>query len=131
VSPDGRRAATIAVDPNRPVPPYEQVRQQIADLIAGGVLAAGERLPPVRQLAADLGLANGTVARAYQELEAAGLVETRRGGGTLIAADAALTPAGRHRLLTEQAGQYAAAVRRLGVPDDEALDAIRTALGKP
>jgi GntR family transcriptional regulator len=130
MSPDGRRAATIGVDPNRPVPPYEQVRQQIADLITGGGLAAGERLPPVRQLAADLGLANGTVARAYQELEAAGLVETRRGGGTLVAADAALTPAGRHRLLTEHAERYAAMARRLGVAGDEALDAIKTALGR-
>jgi DNA-binding transcriptional regulator YhcF (GntR family) len=130
VSGNSRRAATIAVDPNRPVPPYEQVRQQIADLITGGGLEVGTRLPPVRQLAADLGLANGTVARAYQELEAAGLVETRRGGGTIVAESAVLSQAGRRRLLTEQADRYAAAARRLGVTDDEALDAVRTALAK-
>lgn len=58
-----------------PVPPYEQLREQIAGLIATGLLQAGQRLPPVRQLAADLGLAGGTVARAYRELEQAGLVE--------------------------------------------------------
>ncbi|MEV4724242.1 GntR family transcriptional regulator, partial [Micromonospora humida] len=62
----------IRINPSSAVPPFEQVRQQIAELIRWGVLAEGQRLPTVRQLAADLGLANGTVARAYQELEAAG-----------------------------------------------------------
>jgi GntR family transcriptional regulator len=65
-------------------PPYEQVRQQLAALVRSGALAGGRRLPPVRQLAADLGLAKGTVARAYQQLEAAGLVVTRRGAGTRV-----------------------------------------------
>ena len=89
----------ITVDADRPVPPYVQVRDQIAELIGAGELAADARLPPVRQLAADLGLAAGTVARAYQELEAGGLVITRRGGGTTGGSPARRgpTPAGRPR----------------------------------
>ncbi len=65
-------ALTISVDPSSPTPPYEQLRQQLAQLIELGTLTDGTRLPPVRQLAADLGLAAGTVARTYRELEAAG-----------------------------------------------------------
>lgn len=74
----------ISVDAASSVPPHEQVRQQLAGLIRSGELAAGVRLPPVRQLAGDLGLANGTVARAYKELEAAQLVSTARAAGTRV-----------------------------------------------
>ena len=71
-------------------PPYEQIRAQISSLIALGALAPGTRLPTVRRLAADLGIAAGTVARAYRELEQSGLIETRRRNGTVVAG----TPAG-------------------------------------
>ena len=73
----GPAEPALRVEVTSPVPPYEQLREQIAGLIAAGVLR-GQRLPPVRQVAADLGLAGGTVARAYRELAQAGLVE---GGG--------------------------------------------------
>ena len=63
--------STVTVDVLDPTPPYEQLRRQLADLIGSGVLSPGDRLPPVRQLAADLGLAVGTVARTYRELERA------------------------------------------------------------
>jgi GntR family transcriptional regulator len=56
----------LTVETASPVPPYEQVRSQLAQLIHHHVLKPGERLPPVRQLAADLGLAVGTIARAYR-----------------------------------------------------------------
>ncbi len=78
-------SAGIAVNLRSPVPPFEQIRAQIASLISLGTLAAGTRLPTVRSLASDLGLAAGTVARAYKELELAGLVETRRRNGTVVA----------------------------------------------
>ena len=68
-----------------PTPPYEQLRRQLDGLIRSGVLPAGSRLPPLRQLAGDLGLAVGTVARTYRELETAGLIRSRRGGGTRVA----------------------------------------------
>ncbi|ABK04396.1 transcriptional regulator, GntR family [Arthrobacter sp. FB24] len=76
--------AGIAVDLRSAVPPYDQIRTQISSLIAIGSLAAGTRLPTVRSLAADLGIAAGTVARAYKELEQAGLIETRRRNGTVV-----------------------------------------------
>lgn len=76
--------AGISVDLGSAVPQYEQIRTQISSLIAVGSLAAGTRLPTVRSLASDLGIAAGTVARAYRELEQAGLIETRRRNGTVV-----------------------------------------------
>lgn len=74
----------ISVDTRSPVPPYEQVRAQVTDHVAQGRLAAGSRLPTVRQLAKDLGLAVNTVARAYRELENTGVVVSRGRHGTFV-----------------------------------------------
>ncbi|MFF3892559.1 GntR family transcriptional regulator [Streptomyces sp. NPDC001812] len=120
---------SLRVNHASPVPPYEQVRAQLADLISVGRLRQGDRLPSVRQLASDLGLANNTVVRAYRELESAGLVRTRRGSGTQVVAPAAATDS--KAKLAEHARAYAAAVGRLGVSDEEALAAIRHALADP
>jgi DNA-binding transcriptional regulator YhcF (GntR family) len=115
----------ITIDPASPVPPFEQVRAQLAAQVSSGELVAGTRLPTVRQLADDLGLAVNTVARAYRELEAAGLVETRGRGGTIV------TAAGdRARERLQNAAQrYAALARDLGVEPDEALRLVRAAFG--
>lgn len=75
----------VTIDSLSAEPPYEQVRRQIAEGASSGVLAPGHRLPPVRQLAADLGLAVNTVAKAYKALEADGVIETHGRGGTLVA----------------------------------------------
>lgn len=75
----------LRLDESSPVPPYRQIVDQMLALTAGGKLKVGVRLPPVRQLAADLGLANGTVARAYRLLEEAGVLETRGRRGTFVA----------------------------------------------
>ncbi len=85
--------AQIVIDLETATPPYEQVRTQISSLIAVGQLPQGTRLPTVRSLAADLGVAAGTVARAYKELESAGLVVTNRRQGTVVA-DGQATAAG-------------------------------------
>jgi DNA-binding transcriptional regulator YhcF (GntR family) len=114
----------IVIDADSAVPPYEQVRMRIAELAAHGALAAGTRLPPVRALAAELGLAANTVARAYRELEQAGLVETRGRAGTLVTARAARTPAAAQ----QAARRYADEVRALGVPETTALELVRAAL---
>jgi DNA-binding transcriptional regulator YhcF (GntR family) len=114
----------LRIDHDSPVPPYEQVRLRIADLAAGGQLPAGTKLPPVRHLAADLGLAANTVARAYRELEQAGLVETRGRAGTVVTARAGRTPTEA----VTAARRYADTVRRLGLPADQALDLVRAAL---
>ena len=78
----------VTLDPESPVPPFQQVRDQIADAIETSTLAPAVRLPTVRQLANDLGLAVNTVARSYRELELAGLVETRGRHGTFVSAGA-------------------------------------------
>lgn len=74
----------INIDLSSAVPPYDQIRSQIASLISLGELAPGSKLPTVRALATDLAVASGTVARAYKELEAAGLVSSRRRAGTVV-----------------------------------------------
>jgi DNA-binding transcriptional regulator YhcF (GntR family) len=76
----------ISVDPAAAKPPYEQVKDQLERQIRRGKLAQGTRLPTVRQLAGELGLAVNTVARAYKELEADRLVETRGRNGTFVLA---------------------------------------------
>jgi DNA-binding transcriptional regulator YhcF (GntR family) len=83
---------SIAVDADDPTPPFEQIRASLAVEITSGRLAAGHRLPTVRQLAADLHVAAGTAARAYRELEEAGLVATRRSQGTVVRAGQAIEP---------------------------------------
>ncbi|MEV0155969.1 GntR family transcriptional regulator [Micromonospora sp. NPDC050686] len=117
----------LQVDVADPTPPYEQLRRQFVDLIGSGALPAGERLPPLRQLAADLGLAVGTVARTYRELEAAGLVRSRRGGGTRVTASPARPAGERARALHDLAVGYARQARLLGADRDAALDALRRA----
>lgn len=112
----------ISLDLAGPTPPFEQIRGQMADLIRSGELEAGRRLPSIRQLAGDLRIATGTVARAYRELEGAGLIESSRSGGTrvrpgqLASAD-----------LRSAAEDYAARARRGGTGLDDALSAVRAA----
>lgn len=77
---------SISYDPASPVPPFEQVRTSLASQINDGTLAVGTKLPTVRGLAAELGIAPNTVARAYRELEEAGLLETRGRAGTFVGA---------------------------------------------
>ena len=67
----------VVIDTASTLPPFEQVRGQLAQQISDGSLPVGTKLPTVRSLAAELGLAANTVARAYRELEAASLLETR------------------------------------------------------
>jgi DNA-binding transcriptional regulator YhcF (GntR family) len=117
----------IHIDHDADIPPYEQVRMRIADLAATGTLTAGTRLPPVRQLATELGLAANTVARAYRELEHAGLVETRGRLGTIITARAARVPIEAQKA----ASRYAEQSRSLGIPPETALDLVRAALQLP
>lgn len=75
----------LAVDKNVPIPAYQQVVDGVASAIARGELDHGSRLPSVRNLAVDLGLNVNTVARAYRDLERAGIIDTMPGMGTFVA----------------------------------------------
>lgn len=125
-------SAQVTVDPDDPTPPYEQVRRQLAMLIGAGQLAPGDRLPPLRQLAGDLGLAVGTVARAYRELESEGLLVSRRGGGTRVSERATGSQAGERRQVLEAlTREYLGRARALGYSDGEVTAAVARALGAP
>jgi GntR family transcriptional regulator len=112
----------IAIDSADRTPPSEQVRRQLADQILSGVLVDGVRLPSVRQLANDLGLAAGTVARAYAALETDGFVRTARGAGTRVRRSAEHNAA-----LIDAALDYVEAARASGASLDQAAAALRAA----
>jgi DNA-binding transcriptional regulator YhcF (GntR family) len=115
--------AFVDLDPESPIPPFEQVREQIAAAIQTGGIQPAERLPPVRQLATDLGLAANTVARSYRELELAGLLETRGRHGTFVANVQSPT----RKLAAREARSFARRMRELGIGDEEMLDMLRRA----
>jgi DNA-binding transcriptional regulator YhcF (GntR family) len=114
----------ITVDPRSATAPFEQLREQVAEQARSGVLPVGYRMPTVRGLAAQLGLAANTVAKAYRALEADGVIETHGRNGTLIA------PAGdaATREAAVAAVAYAQRAHRLGLKQSAALAAVRDAL---
>ena len=115
----------LDVDTASPVPAYEQVRSQLAGLIASGQLPVGHRLPTIRQLSADLGLAPGTVARVYRELETEGFVSSRVRHGTVVQAAPAEAASVVRDQAEDAARTYAATARRLGLTLDDAVAAVR------
>jgi DNA-binding transcriptional regulator YhcF (GntR family) len=119
----------IRVDAGSLLPPYEQIRKQMATMIMTGVLSDGARLPAIRQLAKDLGLAGGTVGRAYRELESSGLIVTRGRHGTYVTAPS--EPVQRREaetLLADAAHAYAVSARQLGADPERAIEIARRAL---
>ncbi|MBX9472050.1 GntR family transcriptional regulator [Microcella sp.] len=113
----------FVIDPGASTPPYEQLRVQVRDAVAAGELVAGAKLPTVRGLADELGLAVNTVARAYRELETDGAIETRGRAGSFVApqGDAAT------RQAQIAAREYVDRARRLGLDDASALELVRAA----
>lgn len=119
----------LRIDPDDPRPPFRQLVEQLQQLVAGGRLEVGHRLPSVRRLAADLGLANGTVARAYRELEEAGVLETRGRAGTFVARDTVATGTERRQELRREARRLVQLAGRLGATAPEVHEALEEALG--
>lgn len=101
--------------------PADQIYQQLRSVILAGNLGAGERLASVRQLARDLEVAPGTVAKAYRLLEQEGLVVSRAGAGTRVAASVVAPPTAvlaAARVLADTAGDH-------GLDLDDAISALR------
>ncbi|WP_189217200.1 MULTISPECIES: GntR family transcriptional regulator [Streptomyces] len=115
---------TLKIDITEGPAPYEQVRAQISEQARSGGLPVGYRLPTVRGLAERLGLAAGTVAKAYRALEADGVIETRGRNGTFVAAAGAAAD----REAAAAAQVFVERVRRLGLSEPDALAAVRDAL---
>jgi DNA-binding transcriptional regulator YhcF (GntR family) len=117
----------LRIDAHSSVAPFEQLRAGIRDAIASGALAAGVRLPTVRALAAELGLAVNTVARSYRELETDALIETRGRLGSFVAT----TGSPARQELQAAARVFADRAVALGFAPREALDLAAAALALP
>ena len=109
------------------VPIYLQIVNQVRYLVGSGRLAPGEELPPIRVLAERLTINPNTVARAYRELEMAGIVEKRRTAGTFVsAAGSPLARRERVKILTERIDALLVEARQFGIRTDDLIELIRS-----
>jgi DNA-binding transcriptional regulator YhcF (GntR family) len=116
------------VDPQSPVGLADQLAGEVRGAIAAGRLAAGDRLPPAREVAAGLGINMHTVLRAYARLRDEGLVELRRGRGAQVRADVGPRRATRDLArLRQQIGELRATARHLGLTQEQLVAEIRRA----
>ena len=120
-------ANVLTIDPSLPTPIYEQLRDQLAAQITSGELVPGEKLPSVRQLAADLDLAANTVARVYKELEASGYLVTRGRNGTTVAED--LSGNETHREAAALTKTYLNRMAALGFSTEQTLSYLQRSRG--
>jgi GntR family transcriptional regulator len=112
----------IHISPNDGVPIYLQIVNQVKYLVASGRLGPGAELLPIRVLAEKLLINPNTVARAYRELEAAGVVEKRRTAGTYVSEHGSpLARRERIRILTERVDALLAEARQMNIPFEEIL----------
>src|SRR4051812_25040218 len=104
------------------VPIYQQIVNQVKYLVSSGRLEAGEELPPIRTLAEKLVINPNTVARAYRELEAAGIVEKRRTAGTYVSDQGSpLARRERLKILTERTDALLADARQMDIAFEEVI----------
>lgn len=106
------------------VPIYQQILRHVKLGIAGGTIAPGDALPSRRVVSALLGVNPNTVQKAYRLLEEEGLIQSRSGAKSCVAADEAARARVRAELLQEQAQQAVAALKRMGLSKDAALELI-------
>jgi GntR family transcriptional regulator len=119
-------AMQIHIAPHDGVPIYLQIVNQVKYLVASGRLAAGAELPAIRTLAEKLLVNPNTVARAYRELESAGVVVKRRTAGTFVSdAGSPLARRERMKILAQRVDALLAEARQLDVSIDEVLDLVR------
>jgi GntR family transcriptional regulator len=114
------------------MPVYRQIIDQVRGGIASGLLAAGDQLPTVRQLAVDLAINPNTVVRAYRELEFGGLIETHQGTGTFISAQKMKrADAERERQLTQIVADCVSRAGAAGFTVDELIEELRGLAQEP
>lgn len=105
------------------VPPYQQLVQQVEQALRMGILSAGDQLPTVKQVVAEVGINPNTVTKAYRELETSGLVEGRVGVGTFVIKRPAGPPPNTHRHLAESLSTWVDGARAAGL-DNNAIEAM-------
>lgn len=118
----------LQIDTTLPTPIWSQIEEGVRHQVASGGLSAGTALPSVRDLAREHRINPNTVAKAYQRLATAGVVEARRGQGTFVAdRPPALSAAARARPLAEGAERFAALAVTLGASPEQARRALEAA----
>ena len=116
----------IHISPNDGVPIYVQIVNQVRYLVGSGRLSPGEEIPPIRVLAQQLLVNPNTIARAYLELERAGVVSKRHGSGTYVSeAGSPLARRERLKILTQRADALLAEARHMDVELDEVIKLFR------
>ena len=120
----------IAIDPRDSVPIWRQLEDEIRRLVAIGAYSPGSAVPSVRELAQQLRINPATASKAYQRLTDAGILLVRRGEGTFVA-DSPSEPSKKEKRtsLGAAARRFAAIAATVGASEDEAVDAVRDALG--
>jgi len=116
----------LRISPADGAPIYLQIVNQVKYLVASGRLAPDEQLPPVRKLAEQLMVNPNTVARAYRELEAGGVVTSRRGAGVFVSdSGSPLARREQKRILTERVDVLLAEARQMKVDLGEVMEILR------
>ena len=116
----------IRISESDGVPIYLQIVNQVKYLVAAGRLEAGEELPPIRVLAEKLAINPNTVARAYRELEVAGVVEKRRTSGTYVSSvGSRWGRRERARVISDRIDALLAEARQLDISTDEIIELLR------
>lgn len=126
------RRLAIRLEPDTAIPRFEQLRAQLSVMVSVGRLAPGARLPTVRNMATQLDLAPGTVARTYRELESDGIVEGRGRLGTFVVDEPPHSEPLRERRerVAAAAGRYVFEVRQLGADLEAAQAAVVAAFSE-
>jgi GntR family transcriptional regulator len=116
----------IHISPNDGVPIYLQIVNQVKYQVASGRLAPGVEMPPIRVLAEQLLVNPNTVARAYRELELAGVVTKRRTAGTYVSdAGSPLARRERLRILTGRVDALLAEARQMNITTEEIMELLQ------
>ena len=116
----------IRISQDDGVPFYLQIANQVKYLVASGRVRPGERIPPVRKLAEQLLVNPNTVARAYRELEAEGVVNTRRGAGVFVSnGRSPLAKREQHRILNERIDMLLTEASQMGVDVETVVRQVR------
>lgn len=119
----------LHIDPSSGTPIYRQIVDQVRQAVASGVLRPGDRLPSVRELAVELAVNPNTIAKAYQELERDGVIETPRGKGSYVAdREHTLSPEERMRQFSDGVDRLVADAYRLRIDLEEAVRLFRDRL---
>jgi len=120
-----RVAVWIDIDSRSGVPIYVQLVAQVRHAVEVGGLGPGEKLPTVRGLAEELAIAPNTIVKAYNELQREGLVESRRGVGTVIAEGVAeVAREGKRRAIFERLRLLVRDAAALGITEDDLWEGL-------